>query len=291
MESDSSGSVDLAWDGGRLALDVPPGDRETGEVVRLLRGSRLISDCEIRYPSEEAVGPLEKRQQSRVAARLLDLSKMYGLASREMSLVAVVKRSGDRPGELPETRVVPVGMAQDTSFPAYFRGPGPKVAFSLFAAAAPPLSRDQHSGARTKLRTEPAPQFCRDTPSRRPGGQTPGATEATSIQAELVDLAAMLEPDGGMPGKNPGVRRARTIAATLAFVAAGHTLTAGVFRLHVTRLVGFIKSITPMSEAEERLVGLVLDAASTGKAPAGPWLALAREPGTRWKQVEQAIEA
>jgi hypothetical protein len=30
---------------------------------------------------------------------------------------------GDRPGELPGTRVVPVGTRQDTSFPAYFRGP------------------------------------------------------------------------------------------------------------------------------------------------------------------------
>jgi hypothetical protein len=101
MESDSGGRFELAWDGGRMDLDVPAGDAETGEALRLLRGSRLITDWESRYPSQEALSPLAKRQESRVAARLPELSRTYGLASREMSLVAVVKRRGDRTGGLP----------------------------------------------------------------------------------------------------------------------------------------------------------------------------------------------
>lgn len=124
-ETDSAERVELRWDGGRMNVDVPSGDAGTGEAVRLLRGARLITDWESRYPSEEAFGPLAKRRQSRVAARLIELSKLYGLASRELSLVAVVKRKGDRPGELPATRVVPVGMPQDTRFKAYF-GPRPR---------------------------------------------------------------------------------------------------------------------------------------------------------------------
>ncbi len=39
-------SVELTWDGGLMKLDVPPGDAETGQVVRLLQGSRLITDWE-----------------------------------------------------------------------------------------------------------------------------------------------------------------------------------------------------------------------------------------------------
>jgi hypothetical protein len=100
----------------------------------------------------------------------------------------------------------------------------------------------------------------------------------------------MLEPDGGMPGDSPEVRAARTIAAVFAFVVEGHTLTTGAFRLHVTRLVGFLKSLSAAADREVRLIDAALDAASSGKAPDGQWLSLARKPGTRWKDIEAALK-
>jgi Ca-activated chloride channel homolog len=275
MEEDSSEPVELTWDGGRMSFEVPSGDAATGEAARLLRGARLITDWESRYPSVEAVAPLEKRRESRVAARLLELSRTFGLASREMSLVAVVKRAGDRPGELPETRVVPVGMPQDVEMSAYLR-PDPKIAYAL-SPAAPTVcaalnlfdaAAGEGSGGRLLSR-----QRSKSTP-----------------KVDLVDLAAMLEPDGGMPGDSPEMRAGRSIAAVLAFVAEGHTRTSGAFRLHVTRLVGFLKSLTAASDVEARLIEAALDAASTGKAPGGKWLLLAREPGTRWKDIEAALK-
>ena len=93
-----------------------------------------------------------------------------------------------------------------------------------------------------------------------------------------------------MPGDNPGTRTARTIAAVLAFVAAGHTLTEGAFRLHVTCLVGFLETVSFGSEMEERLIGSTLDAALTGRIAQGDWLALAREPGTSGKQIETVLK-
>ncbi len=135
-------TIDLTWDGdGRLSFPIPQGDNETGETVRLLQGSRLIADWESRYPAEEALAPLEKRKQSRVAARLAELSRAYGLASREMSLVAVVTRRGDRPGDLPATRVVPVGMPQDTNFGGYFGPAAPLRADPQRAAYGPAAAR------------------------------------------------------------------------------------------------------------------------------------------------------
>jgi Ca-activated chloride channel homolog len=268
VKDDSGDDVDLSWDGGSMSFDVPSGEPGTGETVRLLRGARLITDWESRYPSTEAVGPLEKRRESRVAARLLELSKTFGLASREMSLVAVVRRAGDRPGELPETRVVPVGMPQDTASSAYFDRPDTSVAYSLSVAAAPLASR---------------------RPVFRHLRLTPEVAQASSRNADLVELAAMLEPDGGMPGDSLSIRAGRTIAAVLAFVAAGHTLTGGAFRLHVTRLVGFLKSLKVGSDREARLIDAALEAASTGKAPAVQWLSLALQPGTRWEDIEAAL--
>jgi hypothetical protein len=92
--------IELTWQGGGLRLPVKLSENGIGETVKLLQGSRLITDWESRYPSGQARAALEKRKQSRVAARLRELSQTYGLASREMSLVAVVTRPGDRPGEL-----------------------------------------------------------------------------------------------------------------------------------------------------------------------------------------------
>ncbi len=133
--------IELTWKGGSLTLPVEFADDTVAETVFLLQGARLITDWESRYPSTTALQPLEKRKSDRVAARLLALSETYGLASREMSLVCVVNRVGDRPGQLPETRVVPLGMPQDTAFNAYFGAPQAGQATQFFGtvSARPPM--------------------------------------------------------------------------------------------------------------------------------------------------------
>jgi hypothetical protein len=272
------GTVELTWEGGRLQLTLPPGNGEIGQTIRLLQGSRLITDWESRYPSEEALAPPEKRKQSRVGARLLALSQAYGLASREMSLVVVVKRAGDRPGELPETRVVPVGMPQDVSFGAYFPGRAPG-AMPQMAVAAPTalFSRKaaQGGGVRGMLARVLAPKEAADD----------------SIADPLMDLASELEPDGGMPGESASARAARSVAAVLAFVTEGHTLTVGAFRSHVARLVDFLKTAGGVSDRERALIDRAIEVAARGSAPRGDWLALARTPGARWAKIEGALKA
>ncbi len=277
MQHDTNEPAVLTWDGGRLSIDVPCGDAVTGETVRLLRGSRLIADWESRYPTTEALSPLEQRKETRVAARLLELSKTYELASREMSLVSVIKRAGDRPGELPETRIVPVGMPQDTAFGAYFDLP-------LLAYRAP--ARAQSSRA-----AMPRRKILYSLAASAPVlPASPAMAPPTTTESALVDLAAMLDQDGGMPGDSAGVRAGRTIAAIFAFVAESHTLSTGAFRRHVARLVGFLKSLSVKSEEEARLVKVALNAASTGKCHDGKWLALALDSGTGWKQIENALK-
>jgi hypothetical protein len=268
--------VDLTWDGGRLSFDVPAADAATGETVRLLRGSRLITDWESRYPKEEWIGVLQKRRESRVAARLADLSQTYGLASREMSLVAVVKRSGDRPGELPDTRVVPVGMAQDVPFGAYFDAGVAACASAVFAPVQP---------------SAPAPRakkrfalFDSVMPAEASLNIDYLKEDVSGSVDNLVSLAGMLEPDGGMPGKTMEFRTARSIALLLAFVAAGHTQTAGVFRAHVQRLVDFLKSLN-LSAGEIEAVRSALG----GTVPAAPWENIALDPRATRAHVAAAL--
>lgn len=277
---EGSQMLELAWDGGQLSLPVPVGDAETGKTVRLLQGSRLITDWESRYPAEQALAPLEKRKQSRVAERLSTLSRTYGLASREMSLVAVVKRAGDRAGEIPTTRVVPVGMPQDVKFDAYFAVPPP-----VLAAMAP---RGCVMEAAQAVHT-PKPEVRRSLGLAGFRGMfrkshTPDLdAKVESTNDVLLDLASRLEPDGGMPGQNGPERAARSVAALFAFVAAGHTLTSGAFRSHVARLVKYLKSLN------REIFDVAIGAAGDGRVPPGDWLAIARAARAPWSLVEKAL--
>ena len=256
-------NIDVTWDRGQTSMPIPAGDQETGDAVRLLRGSRLITDWESRYPSQEALAPIEKRRQNRIAAQLVEWSTTYGLASREMALVAVVKRAGDRPGELPETRVVPVGMPQDTAFNAYFPQPAgaPAMMAQMFAAALPPsatmglpASGVKFASLRRMFAGKAAPEPVACIPMQEEEG-------ASEDGDDLMNLAAQLQPDGGMPGKDVSDRVAKTIAALREFLAHGHSIHSGAFRGHVQRLVEYLESVRGLSAQEqERVRGAIQEA-------------------------------
>jgi len=222
--NDGQDTIEIAWDGGG-SLKIPTGvDRdELSDTLRLLRGSRLITDCECRYPADGAA--TSERQRTRIAEMLADLGRVYGLANREMSLVAVVKRASDRPGELPEIRVVPVGMPRGVSFDAYFRlgvaAPGTTCAMAMPAPCGMPMQASKPMGWLARMR-----------------GQ------GESIEDKLLNLAAEIEPDGGMPGKTIESRIAATLAALREFSRNGHTATQGAFRSHVARLIAFLEVCT-----------------------------------------------
>jgi hypothetical protein len=312
--------IELTWQGGGLRLPVRLGEGDIGEIVWLLQGSRLITDWESRYPSNEALAPLERRQQSRVAARLLELSRTYGLASREMSLVAVVTRPGDRPGNLPETRVVPVGMAQDTAFGAYFRSQFRPEAFiemegdqDMSPAEQRSLLRfgkaDRRSAGPAAPESDAMPLFSRSlsaahegTPKlglfrtmlfsrRKPAMDVPASTVRSAETAEdvLLDLASRMDSDGGMTGTNHESRAVATVIALLALLSQGHTSTGGAFRSHVARLVSFLTSLSGLSHRQQMVVAAVIELARKGTAPAGEWITLARTSGNHWRTVEKSV--
>jgi Ca-activated chloride channel homolog len=304
--------VAVEWEGGELRLPVAYDDQGIGETIRLLQGSRLITDWDSRYPASEAVAPLEKRKQSRVAVQLRNLSEEYGLASREASLVAVVKRAGDRPGELPETKVVPVGMPQDTHFEAYF-GAMPfmsRISSSLpTAAAAPPgqlafeqllctfgsvdaglLPSSPSSPAQNRTPSRPMSRL-RKSFARKDEVAIESATASETVDDLLMEVAARIEPDGGMPGRDADERASASIVALLAFVSNGHTAKSGAFRSHVERLISFLKTLIYSMRPERlRLIVTVLALVEKGSVPPGEWLNFTKKPNNRWKQVEAAIE-
>jgi hypothetical protein len=226
-----------------------------------------------------------------------------------MSLVAVVTRPGDRPGELPETRVVPVGMAQDTAFGAYFPKPGFQVAHlaasAPLATKVPMLSASlNYAAAQDFQGFLGAADACSAPPEDMPSfSRSPGrfarlknlmkgtaeARPAETAEDVLLDLASRMESDGGMPGKDRESRAIATVIAVLAFLSQGHSPAGGAFRSHVSRLVSFLKSLTSLSSRQQRVVGAVIELARRGSAPAGEWITLAHTSGNHWSAVEESV--
>jgi len=294
--------IDLTWAGGQWGTPIIAERNDVGQTAWLLQGSRLITDWDSRYPSADANSTLAKRRENRVARRLVELSRTYGLASREMALVCVVKRAGDQPGQLPETRVVRVGMPQDTHFGAYFGYND--IASALFSSGSLPAAPTQTRvggyfrprGASVDagehldlagLLTPVAASF-KNIFAQRSERPKAAASQPPAADDVLLDLASRIDSDGGMPGKDSDSRAIATIVALLAFLSRGHTAREGAFRSHVARLELFLLSCAGLPAEHQRIVAGVMERARKGKPPAGDWIAIARTPGDHWGEVGKA---
>jgi hypothetical protein len=117
-------------------------------------------------------------------------------------------------------------------------------------------------------------------------------TASESVDDLLMAVAARLEPDGGMPGRDADERASASIVALLAFVSNGHTAKSGAFRSHVERLISFLKPLIYSMRPERlRVIAAVLARVEKGSVPSGEWLNLTKAPTNCWKQVEAAIAA
>jgi hypothetical protein len=233
----------LEWQGATAAEErifkIPLETDPIAETLRLLEGARIISDFESRLGP--ASDPETKRELSRVERRLRQLSLEYELASSQVSLVAVVKRSGDVKDQIPSTRVVAVATPAEMEFRSVFAACASLTA-SADAMAGPPFFRSlQASAPRGVKLGRPS----RSTTFRGLGEGVFGRAEAVPVEAQsaddlLVSLSGMLEPDGGMPGEKPELRIANSLAALFFFYEHGNTATSGTFRMHVEKLTNSV---------------------------------------------------
>jgi len=290
--------------GGDIALEVrfrregAAGERRAGlridsgaadETLRLLRGARLITEAESGFGAEEGQtedlleAQTARRRHERLTRRLEALGREYGLANRAMSLVAVVERAGDRPGETPRTQVVPVGLPEGMRMHGVFaRRAVPHRAGSgsdLAAACTEPTA-----GARARPDPE-EPLYERAAP-RHARFERPGDLE------RLAALAARLEPDGGMPGEDDEDRIGASLCALLAFAERGSGPGHGPFRPHVRRLIKFLRDALPGGLPEEKLEAAVriIELVKKGwPVPPRDWLRLARPSRSslrrRWDEL------
>ncbi len=231
---DLEGTLSVSWQepaGARreLALRIDPAQLEAAETVRLMRGSKLIADLESRALPEDAPSKKARKAESAAAARLLELSQEYGLASgRCLSLPWCKER------ETAQAKLrLPALCRSDfrriwllTVFSASPRAPQSlRVRARWFLPRQCAVAMTWRRGRR-RHRARWTPHslegiFARSTPPLEPSIQT--------SEDILVTLAGMLEPDGGMPGKTEEERIANSLAALLYFAECGSSAASGAF--------------------------------------------------------------
>jgi len=283
-QGEGEGSLEISWHAGQdsktLSIPIHVGEDGPAGMLRLLQGSRIVTDLETQLGGH-GEGAAEKRMESRVARALEKASFEYGLACSLTALVAVLQREGDRPGELPKTRVVPVGMPQDVRFLSYFAVARGVVACEL-ARASDIADREPYS-----VETSLSPLLARR--ARR-----------LSNEDVLLELATQLEPDGGLPGGTEEERVIGSLAMLLLLLSEGHTPQQGAFALHVQRILSYLESVG-MSWADQdqrKMIDEALCAAKQGRPVEGDWLSLAcayRKNGKitskrLWKELRAAAE-
>ena len=306
--------VKIGWQGaggeGQLDLTIPMSDAGLGGTLKLLRGSRILSDLESRIPRGfgRGAGAEARREGERARERVAEVSREYQLASSEMSLVAVVKRTGDVAGEIPKTRVVAVGVPDELVMSAVVgamampqiapRGVASRGLFSATATGAFETAaefaeelRGIPSGVSSRLRkllqrnSEPADE---------------AAAPAVSAEDVLVGLAAKVEPDGGMPGKTVEERIAKSLVALLCFVAQGNSSHSGAFRMHVAKLQQFLSAerLKQLDAASADRAARTLEAIRKGQTPKGGWLEAGKKLAGKdaidvneiWRQLGESLE-
>ena len=163
-------------------------------LVALLWAGRQIEDL-------ESAMDMAKEGPARAAVEndLKEISSKYSLASRVMSLAAVVKRIGDRAGEQPEQQIVPVGMPDGMQADGVF-GTKSAAATLMYCASAPqaPAAYSMSLGSSS---------FCSSGPSggggRRQGLMPPRSTtrrsgpvvrSRVSHQVTVSDTSRGLDP-------------------------------------------------------------------------------------------------
>jgi Ca-activated chloride channel family protein len=275
-EAGTGCDVRVTWSEGRLTERIGEPMPEVADTVRLLAGARLITDLESRTTGRFGLPDEE------VGERLAQVSAEYGLASRAMALVAVVKRAGDVAGAPPRTQVVPVGMPQDTQFGSYFGAAagGPAMAATPVVRA-PMASRSR--GMSAKLRGLALEVLESLSPAAEVRAKRAAEPSAPSEVDRLMEIAARLAPDGGVAGGDPEDRALRTACAVLAFLAEGHTPAAGAFRSHVARMVAYLEGAAGLSPEHAAIVARVIELAKAGRQPK-----TARPES--WADVAKAVE-
>lgn len=240
--------VEIFEDGNKQVKELPLNFdiKSKASFVKLLKGARIIDDIESNITSFEE-GNLESKK---LLKQLKLVSTEYGLASRAMGLVAVIKRTGDKNNDMPVTKVVPVGMPENVEWGAYFQDTMIPTRVMLKPAVLQNIAMIPRVGMKIM--------------SDKKLKELSFVKKYSEIheEDEIFELAAKIEIDGGMPGKDEESRIQSSIIVLLKFIEQGSDINKGPLSLHIRKLVSFLSQFADKNE----LIKQILDSVKRGLA-------------------------
>jgi len=275
--------------GDRYPLNVRLSPLPQGEVLRLLTGARLIADTDAELDTTDGENKTKRRHYNRLQERLRALSCEYGLASRQMALVAVVERPGDRPGEPPHTKVVPLGFPQEKLLEGYVPACYPPDCMNMVTSAYKVASSVSPSSV-LKMLTGGL-QFLRriEAMPMELSVKYVISQEAQDDDTWLWSKLAALREDGGLGDGNVEQRVLATLFLLLE-MAQRATELLGVFDAHRKRIVAFLTSqASKLSVERQQLVQAVVTAVEHGQSFPGSWQHVPSDTDKAWAMVQQAV--
>lgn len=271
-------SVLLKWDGGEVELKPEMVHETPNGLVALLWAGRKIEDLECALDMCRE-GPAK----SATERDLKKISGAYSLASRAMSLCAVVNRIGDQPGEQPQQKVVPVGLPENmdslvSGLPSILRSTGfrsvPSASpIGVYAASAGSSGwhgftssgrrsesvkcslavsssrTSKYDRSNTSMGFDPPQQSCFFV-----GDDEFTSNAITTMPEDLINVLTGLRDDGGMDGDDIQERIVLTALIALEVLKAALDEDTSIYDMHLNRMVDFLED--HQSEDEEIREGL-----------------------------------
>jgi len=248
----------LKWKGGSATVKLASVFPTPNGLSALLWAGRKVGDLETAMDMT-GKGPALKSIEQELKA----ISTAYGLASRVMSLCAVVERLGDQAGEQPEQQVVPVGMPSDmtgqrdagmvmcASMPSpNLYSSQPNVMFSMDGGRG--LTRSFGSSLKSlrsrsvQVNSCVSPDSSADTmgfeADYTPETRTKGGIIMSDQSWSFLGEVTMLMADGGMPGADPNMRFVKTVVLALALLKRDVDSGTAMFSPHLKRMADYIES-------------------------------------------------
>jgi hypothetical protein len=254
-------------------------------LTALLWAGRQIEDLSTKM---DMVSPGTPKRDT-IEKQMEELSVGYGLASRVMSLLAVVERIEDVAGVTPQQKVVAVGIPEGMDQNFFGGHPGHS---GLFLGTPSPLRSVARSAMTLNVQSRGLPEYLYESGSSSATVFGSGSSSATVFGSVdfgssgfgsvvlantthpvyegnewsysgqlLVDLGCLLS-DGGLPGNSMEERVMNTIF--LAILASEDLkLLPGVYDKHLDRMVAFVKNNEDAVKDKATLVK-VLNAIRTG---------------------------
>lgn len=248
-------------------LTVHPQEGTLGETLKLLQGARLISDAESSVTENAESRAAGKRQAGRKDKLLRALGEDYGLASQAMSLVAVVKREGDREGDIPTTQVVPLAMPRELEM----QNCNTQLRSSSYNFSDDMRIPCYHRRIRTSFRGDvPDWSLSLQSPDQQCG--MPVSPPPSDLCRELV---ALIQADGGLLGATEAVR----VAASLLVLTVFHQLDKQGHAGYIRRIRRFLDScdIGVLTEKQAKAFRELLELLDRSGTIHGPWVDIACE--------------